>query len=330
MKKKIATLILAAAMLTCAACTAKPDDTKATEESAASSAEASAIETSMPDISTDRAGNAIEVPENIDKIVSLAPSTTEVLIELGLADKIVGIDYYSADYLEYLDADIPQFDMMEPDCELIASLDPDIVFTSGMSSVGGVNPFLPLVEAGYCVADIPSSESLDAIRDDIKFIGAVTGKYDESLDLVSYMDETLATVSEVGNGAKVLFLMSIPDANYPSLYTFGSGTYMQEMLDIIGATNVFADQEGWISVSSEDAIAADPDVILTTVNWVEDPVGDILALEGWENVTAIKNAAVYYVDANLCSRPNEHIADAVVEWAGLITSAGTSSDNEAA
>ena len=107
MKKKIASLILAATMLTCAACTAKPDDTKATEESAASSAEASAIETSMPDISTDRAGNAIEVPENIDKIVSLAPSTTEVLIELGLADKIVGIDYYSADYLEYLDADIP-------------------------------------------------------------------------------------------------------------------------------------------------------------------------------------------------------------------------------
>ncbi|MCR4688076.1 MAG: ABC transporter substrate-binding protein [Saccharofermentans sp.] len=333
MKKKVLSTIIAATMLLCAACTATPDASQVTQESAQES-NASQAETEatyeMPDITTDRAGNAIEVPSEINRIVSLAPSTTQVLIELGLADKIVGIDYYSADYIDALDPEIPMFDMMSPDCETIASLEPDIVFTSGMSSVGGVNPFTPLVESGFCVADIPSSESIESIKEDLLFIGAVTGTYEGATGLVDYMDETIATVEAAGEGKTVLFLMSIPDATYPTIYSFGNCTYMQEMLDCIGAVNVFEDEIGWISVSEEDAIATNPDVILTNVNWVDDPVSDILALEGWENVTAIVNGDVYYVDANLSSRPNEHIADAIVEWAGCISASGSTSDDEAA
>ncbi len=331
MKKKLLCAVLASALILCAACKTNTNESAVSDASQASTAaQESSVSAESPVVTEDRAGNAITVPEEINHIVSLAPSTTQVLIELGLADKIVAVDTYSAGYADMLPAGIPQFDLMDPDCEAIIALDPDIIFTTGMSSVGGANPFTPLVEAGYCVADIPTSESLDAIRDDIKFIGACTGEYEGALELVDYMDSTLELAKDTCEGKTVLFLMSIPDASYPSVYTFGSNTYMQEMLDIIGATNVFADQEGWISVSSEDCVAADPDVILTTVNWVEDPVGDILAIEGWENVTAIVNGAVYYVDADLCSRPNEHIADAVVEWAECISSADSSSDSDEA
>ena len=108
----------------------------------------------------DRAGNDIKVPEKVEKIVSMAPSTTQFLIDLGLGDKIIAIDTNSATYADKLKADIPLFDMMNPDNEAIAALAPDIVFVSGMSSVGGTSPFQSLVDSGICVADIPSPSSL--------------------------------------------------------------------------------------------------------------------------------------------------------------------------
>jgi hypothetical protein len=57
-----------------------------------------------------------------------------------------------------------------------------------------------------------------------------------------------------------------------------------------------------------------PDVILTNVDYVEDPVKDIKALKGWENVKAIKDNAVYKVDPNLSMQPNNHVVDGALEW----------------
>ena len=131
MKKSLISLILCGALSAAvlAGC-AKP------EAPAANEAEASAIASQVEEIvseeedifgsyeetepldyvkpTQDRAGVPIEVPDQVDRIVSLAPSTTQFLIELGLSDKIVGIDSNSVDYLEDLDPTIPNFDMMNP------------------------------------------------------------------------------------------------------------------------------------------------------------------------------------------------------------------------
>ena len=270
----------------------------------------------------DRAGVPIEVPDQVDRIVSLAPSTTQFLIELGLSDKIVGIDSNSVDYLEDLDPTIPNFDMMNPDNEAIAALEPDIVFTSGMSYVGGESPFQSLVDAGICVADIPTPATLEDLKLDLQFIGLcvnepeVADGYVESMDLM--LDEIEAFAADVPETKTVLFMMSIPSADYPMIYSFGSGTYMSDMLTEVGAVNACGDLEGWVAITEEEAIAMNPDVILTNYIWAEDPVGDILALEGWGDVTAIKNGEVYLVTDNLCSRPNEHVTQAIVEWGSFI------------
>ena len=87
-----------------------------------------------------------------------------------------------------------------------------------------------------------------------------------------------------------------------------------EMLTKIGAKNVCGDQKSWVSISIEDAVKMNPDVILTNVDYVEDPVKEIKALKGWENVKAVKNNEVYKVDANLSMQPNNHIVDAALEW----------------
>lgn len=280
-----------------------------TEKSSASDAAAPNAE--------DRAGNKIAIPEEVNTIVSMAPSTTRFLIDLGLADKIVAVDTNSYAYIEQLPVGVQQFDMMAPDNEALVALKPDIIFTSGMSSFGGEDVFQPARAAGICVADIPSSNSFNDIIEDLQFIGDAVGESDKAHELIKTfegtIDEIHAAGSTVTDKKKVLFMISLPSADYPSIYTFGKGTYLDEMITAIGAENVTGDQESWISISEEEAIAMNPDVILTNVDYIEDAVNVIKTSEGWENVNAIKNDEVYYIDATSSNQPNNHVVDAMIE-----------------
>ena len=332
MKKLVATLVAVATVFSLATGCAKLTDITEISELAENS-EVSSLVSEIQDIvddvniivpTKDRAGNDIKVPEKVETIVSMAPSTTQFLIDLGLGDKIVGIDTNSATYLDKLPANVAQFDMMNPDNEAIAALKPDIVFTSGMSSVGGTSPFQSLIDSCICVADIPSPSSIDGIEEDLKFIGACVGKgveasaYAKGLGL--FMDGVKEQANTIPDEEKktVLVMMNVPSAEYPTVYTFGKGTYMNEMIEAVGAKNVFADQEGWLAVSVEEVLAANPDIILMDCNWDPNAAEEVKALEGWENVTAIQNGAVYAIDEDLCSRPNQHIAEAVIEWGKVI------------
>ena len=93
---------------------------------------------------------------------------------------------------------------------------------------------------------------------------------------------------------------------------------MQEMLTIIGAENIFADQEGFVAVTEESVITLNPDVILTMVDYVEDPVAEILGRTGWEHVAAVANGDVYLVNTNAVSLPNLHVIDGMKQMAKMI------------
>ena len=193
-----------------------------------------------------------------------------------------------------------------------------------MSSVGGTSPFQSLIDSGVCVADIPSSASIADIAEDIRFIGTVTGKENEAEGLVEAMTLYISAVEDIaktvpeGEKKTVLLMMNVPSAEFPTIYSAGKGTYMDEMFGIIGAENAFGDQEGWLSISIEEALAANPDVILMDCNWMPGADEAVKALEGWENVTAVKNGDVYQIDEDLCSRPNHHVAEACAEWAKCV------------
>ena len=120
---------------------------------------------SLTAVTKDRAGNDITIPAQVEKIVSMSPSSTELLIDLGLGDKIVAIDTYSgmSPFASSLKAGLPQFDMMSPDCEAIIALNPDIIFTTGMSSAHGEDVYASVKAAGVCVADIPTAASVKDI-----------------------------------------------------------------------------------------------------------------------------------------------------------------------
>lgn len=355
MKRKFLILALAvclsASLLTgCGAAGQTPGDTQieasvsgenaeasGTEESAGSSSaseelagasESKAESTEATDVTLptkDCAGNDIVIPENVEKIVSMAPSVTEVLIDLGYADKIVACDTYSgySAFASALNAGIPQFDMMAPDNEQIIALAPDIVFTTGMSYAGGDDVYAAVRGAGVCVADIPSSTSISGIEEDLLFIGQAIGARDKVNELIARMDEFKKQVEGVAAGISekktVLYVMSVPTPDYPDCYTCGKGTFMDEVFTLVGTKNIAGDIDyAWPALSEEQIIAADPDVIIVGDTYTPDAVNAVLSISGWQNIKAIQNKAVYAIDGDSFNQPNQYVMNSAYEIATAI------------
>jgi len=319
LKKMSGVFLMLALMLALAGCgkdsTVETNDTKA-ETTITQDSESSA-EVSAAVAETDREGYEIKVPEEINAIISLAPSTSEILIDLGVGDKIVGVDT-NTQAMAILDEDLPAFDLQNPDAEQILALEPDVVFISGMSYFEGSDALELLKDNGICVISIPTSESIEAIKEDIRFIATVTGKTAEGESIIISMEEEILEIANIGAAISTRKTVYFEISPAPYLYSFGQEVYLQEMLEIIGAENIFADQDGWLSVNAEDVVAANPDVILSNVNYDGDPVPEILDRDGFSEVTAVKNQEVYYIDNNSSSIPNHNIVKALREMAEVV------------
>ncbi len=266
----------------------------------------------------DREGNEVTMPNKVERIISTAPANTEVLVELGLADKLVAIDKYSSD-VEGIPNDIEQIDFLNPDAEAIIALEPDLIIASGHNKSGSSDdPFKLVKEAGISVVYIPSSESIEGIYEDIMFIADITNSKEKGQQIVdnmkSQIDEIAKKAESIQDKKKVYFEI----APAPNLYSFGNSTFLNEMIELIGAENIFKDENGWIAPSAESVIDKNPDVILTNVNYIDNPIEEIKSREGFENINAVKNNEVYQIDKNSSSRPSQHIIKALNEMAKAI------------
>lgn len=266
----------------------------------------------------DREGNDFTVPKKLERIISTAPSNTEVLVELGLADKLVAVDKYSAD-IPGLPKDIKLIDFANPDAEAIVSLEPDMIIASGHNKTGNSeDPFKVAKESGISVAYIPSSDSIQGIYDDIMFIADITGTKEKGQEIVDNMKSQVNEIAKIGKTIKDKKKVYFEIGPAPNLYSFGNGTFLNEMIELVGGENIFADQKAWISPSEESVIEKNPDVILTNVNYVQDAVKDIKGREGWKNVNAVKNGQVYLIDTNASSRPSQNVVKALKQMAEYI------------
>ncbi|MGL5973312.1 MAG: ABC transporter substrate-binding protein [Oscillospiraceae bacterium] len=265
----------------------------------------------------DRSGQSIEVPENIETIVSLAPSITDILINLEMGNKIVGIDSYSKT-VENVSEDVEIFDLVNPDAEKLSKLNPDVIFTTNLSLFEGEAAFNTLKKLGLTIIAIPTSDSIEAIKDDIKFIGQVTKKESNSNKIVDEMEKEISKIEKIAKTITDKKNVYFEIAGAPNLYSFGKGVYLNEMIEIIGANNILADQNQWTSVEQEIVVKKNPDVIITNVDYVDDPVAEILSRDGWQNVTAVKDKAVYQIDKNTSSQPSNNVVKALSEMAKAI------------
>ena len=267
---------------------------------------------------TDREGTEVNIPTKIEKIISTAPSNTEVLMALGLGDKLVAIDKYSTD-IEGINTELPQIDFSNPDAETIIGLEPDIVIAWGHNKTGSVeDPFKAISESGIPVVYIPSSDSIDGIYKDIEFIADVVNEKSKGKEIVDDMKAQVEEIKAIGDTITDKKSVYFEISPAPYLSSFGKSTFLNEMIEIIGAKNIFENEEGWVSPTAEAIIDANPDVIITNAGYMENPTEEIKSRDAWENINAIKNNEVYLVDQNASSRPSQNVIKALEQMAKAV------------
>ncbi|MCM1329671.1 MAG: ABC transporter substrate-binding protein [Ruminococcus sp.] len=270
-----------------------------------------------PKVISDREGGVVQVPDSVNTIVSTAPSVTEILVGLDAGSKIIAADKYSAD-VDGISPEICTLDFSNLNIEELTALAPDVIVINGMSMIGADDPYAALKDAGVNVIYVPTSTSIEAVKMDIEFLAGYIGAEARGAELISDIDSAVSEISlkaaQITEKKKVYFEIG----SAPYLYTCGSGTFIDEIITLIGAENIYGGEEGWISNSEESVIAANPDVIVTNVAYDGYDFNEIKSRPGWENIPAVQNGAVYQVNSNATSRPSQHVVEGIMAVAEAV------------
>ncbi len=258
---------------------------------------------------TDMTGREITLTEPATRIVALTASDCEILYALGAGDLLVGRGEY-CDYPEAVLALPAVQSGAETNIEQIKALEPQVVLMATMAQT--TEQVEALENAGIHVV-VSDAQNIEGIYQAIEMIGALVGKTAEAETLTASMKDTFAAVSEtsVETGETVYFEVSPLQWG---LWTAGKGTFMDELAGMCGLTNVFADVDGWASISEEQVLARNPDYIVTTTMYFGEgptPVEEITSRPGWENLKAVTSGQVFNADYNEITRPGPRLMNAV-------------------
>ncbi|MBE6944857.1 MAG: ABC transporter substrate-binding protein [Ruminococcaceae bacterium] len=313
--KKIAVLLTLALLLTCiSACTpAQPNEipTDPISTGAPMTEEPTDAPTEPEDTSitvTDMTGRVITLDEPAIRIVALTASDCEILYAIGAGDTLVGRGEYCDYPAEVLDVPaIASGD--DTNLEEIIALQPQVLLMSTMAQTD--EQVAALEEAGIKVV-VSDAQDIDGVYEAINLIGTLMGKNEEAASLVESMESTFNAIRQHPTDDVIQTVyFEVSPLEY-GLWAAGSGTFMNEIAEMMGLTNIFADVEGWGAVSEEQVLERDPDYIVTITMYFGEgptPEEEILARPGWENVTAVKNEAILNLRNNELSRPAPRLAE---------------------
>lgn len=250
-------------------------------------------------------GNKVTIEKSPEKIISLAPSHTEILFNLGLDAKIAGVTTY-CDYPEEAKTKEIVGDYTAINLEKIIEINPDLVLIYGPGDEESNNR---LKEAGITILGF-MPESIDQVIDTIKKIGEITEKAEEAKEVTDKMIEKRDSIVEkVKDKDKVKVFYEIW---HDPLMAAGPGSFMDELMTIAGGDNIAKDAEGqYPQFDIEQLIERNPEVYLTSKDSEEKTVESIKARPGYEDITAIKEGNIYILDPNIVSRPGPRIVEAL-------------------
>lgn len=239
--------------------------------------------------------------QNHRRIVSLAPSLTEIVFELGAGEQLVGVTNYCTYPPEAQKKDRIG-DFVTPNIEKIVSLKPDVVLAEQWTSTKIVSR---LRGAGLRVLETLSPKSLAEIYQVIREVGTAVGKHDRVQALITEMQERVRAIEERGKRFPRRPTIYI-EIDLPS-WTVGRNSFINEAVYLCGARNVFEDVERpALQVSKEIVIERDPQMILS----FEASAAEIGRRPGWNQVDAVRNGKIIHgFDQNLLAHGNHRLVD---------------------
>jgi len=269
-----------------------------------------------PIVVTDQAGREVTLEAVPGRIVSLAPSNTEIVYALGLGDRLIGrTDYcnYPAEVL-----DVPSVGgFSTPNLESIVALEPDLVLATSIHE-----EIVGQMEALGINVVVLAPQAIDSILGSIELTGRVTGAEEAAAGLLDDMRARIEAVSALTEGlAAGEIVRTCFVVWHDPLMLAGGDTLYEELIRIAGGSNIVSDQSGYPSIDLEEVIVADPQVIIVGVGM---GTGEDLALQFLLNepvlaiVSARQNDRVYAIDQDIVGRFGPRIVEGLEQFAGFL------------
>jgi iron complex transport system substrate-binding protein len=256
----------------------------------------------------DDLGRLVAINGTPQRIISLAPSNTEILFALGLGDRVVGV----TDWCDYPPEALNKTKVggyANPDIEKIVVLNPDLILAGYGNPIEVV---YTLAGLGLTVFGIKTTDLADLLND-IRRVGEITDKEVEALALTSEMESRIQAVTnqtaELEQRPRVFYIVW-----HDPLWTAGSGTFINELIEKAGGVNIFGNVTGYPMVSIEDVLARDPEIIITS-EWSYDWAINATELA---STNASQSGRIYTCDDNLVQRPGPRLVEGLGWFAHFI------------
>ena len=304
-------LLVFSAVLSACTTTAAP---AAVTEPAAQAADAATFPLTL----TDGLGRSVTLKTTAKRIVSMAPSTTEMLYAIGAGDQMVGRDSFS---------DYPKGAASLTDVggsssnysyETIKSLNPDLVIAAQINTADQVKA---LENLGLTVYYVANPVDFTDLFSQMVTLGKLTGHEKEAQTAVAGLsqrvDAVKTTLAKASNTPLVFYELDGTDPAKP--WTVGPGNFMDTLITLAGGKNVGSElASSWAQISLEDLLVKSPDMIILGDSNYGISVENVKARTGWEQLNAVKDSRVYTFDDNLVSRMGPRLVDGLEALAKLI------------
>ena len=265
----------------------------------------------------DGLGRTIEFETPPQRIVSIAPSNTEILFAIGAAGQVVGRDEYSDFPTEALDVTSIGTTYGELNTEAIVALDPDLILVAAITPIEQIEA---LEDLGLRVYQVPNPMSFNDLFVNLEALGKITGQMQNAAVLHEDLAARVKAVEDaVVDAAKVRVFYEVDGTDPTAPWTTGAGTFQQVLIGMVKGENVAADLDGWGAMNLEQIVERDPEVVIFGEGpWVPTTSESLAERSGWGEISAVVNGRVHGVDTNWIDRPGPRLVDALERFAELV------------
>lgn len=256
----------------------------------------------------DDRGKIVILKKPPQRIVSLAPATTEMLFAIGIGERVVGV----TSYCDYPPAakKLPKVGgFVNPSLENIISLKPDLVVAMRGNPL---NLLKRLEELGYPVFALNPGKIADVLND-MERLGKITGSK-EADKVVKSLKERLERmrniVGKIPYNKRPTVMIELWDN---PLIVFGKNSIGGEVIELAGGRNIIEESRTpYPKISLEVLLKRQPDVIiLAHMTKVKNPLEEVKERENWNKLKAVNEGRVYSIDADIIDRPGPRLVQAV-------------------
>ncbi len=257
-------------------------------------------------------GRTIRLDSIPQRIVSTAPTPTEILFAVGAGGQVVGVDDYS-DYPAEASG-LPKVGSYTLNVEVIIGLRPDLIISSDLVPLAQLQQ---LEDHGIPYAILATRTLADVIKD-VRLVGIITGHADEADELAASLEARISAVT-----SKILADGVVKPKVYLEYYpfwTYGPGSFGNDLIRLAGGINIAENASNeYPMLTSEFIIATNPDVIVYTVGVMTATTAqDIASRPGWSTITAVAQDKIFAMDDNLISRYGPRVVDGLEQLAEIL------------